>query len=75
MASVEYEVRDGVAIITLNRAVAMDILLTCSTLSADRAYQLGLVSRLVRSGSVIDAAMDGGGKRPARGEVEMQHVW
>lgn len=42
----------------VGRAVAMDILLTGSALSAERAYQLGLVSRLVRSGSVIDAAMD-----------------
>ena len=41
----------------VGKAVAMDILLTCSELSAERAYQLGLVSRLVRSGSVKDAAM------------------
>jgi enoyl-CoA hydratase len=41
----------------VGKPVAMDILLTCGELPAERAYQLGLVSRLVRSGSVDDAAM------------------
>jgi enoyl-CoA hydratase len=41
----------------VGRPVAMDMLLTCAELSAERAYQLGLVSRLVRGGSVEDAAI------------------
>lgn len=41
----------------IGKYVAMDILLTGGELSAERAYQFGLVSRLVRRGSVDDAAM------------------
>jgi enoyl-CoA hydratase len=42
----------------IGRAPAMDAILTGEPIDAERAYQLGLVSRLVAPGDVLDAAMD-----------------
>lgn len=42
----------------VGRPVAMDILLTGSELSAERAYSLGLISRLVPSTEIDSAAME-----------------
>ena len=38
------------------RNIAMELILTGGALPADRAYQLGLVNRLVDAGSALDAA-------------------
>ena len=42
----------------IGRAPAMDAILTGEPIDAERAYQLGLVSRLVRPGAALDAAME-----------------
>jgi enoyl-CoA hydratase len=42
----------------IGRAPAMDAILTGEPIDAARAYQLGLVSRLVEPGSALDTAMD-----------------
>lgn len=41
----------------IGRAVAMEVILTGEPLPAERAYQLGLVNRLVEPGTVVDAAL------------------
>ena len=40
----------------LPRNIAMELILTAGTLPADRAYQLGLVNRLVDAGGALEAA-------------------
>jgi len=40
----------------LPRNIAMELILTAGTLPADRAYQLGLVNRLVDAGGTLEAA-------------------
>jgi len=42
----------------IGRAPAMDAILTGEPIDATRAYQLGLVSRLVEPGAALDTAMD-----------------
>jgi enoyl-CoA hydratase len=42
----------------IGRAPAMDAILTGEPIDAERAYQLGLVSRLVAPGGVLDAALE-----------------
>jgi enoyl-CoA hydratase len=42
----------------IGRAPAMDAILTGEPIDAARAYQLGLVSRLVEPGAALDTAMD-----------------
>jgi len=42
----------------IGRAPAMDAILTGEPIDAARAYQLGLVSRLVEPGAALDAAME-----------------
>ena len=42
----------------IGRAPAMDAILTGEPIDAERAYQLGLVSRLCAPGEALDAAMD-----------------
>jgi enoyl-CoA hydratase len=42
----------------IGRAPAMDVILTGEPIDAARAYQLGLVSRLVEPGAALDTAMD-----------------
>ena len=42
----------------IGRAPAMDAILTGEPIDAARAYQLGLVSRLVEPGAAVDTAMD-----------------
>ncbi|HEY3672357.1 MAG TPA: enoyl-CoA hydratase-related protein [Acidimicrobiia bacterium] len=42
----------------IGRAPAMDAILTGEPISAERAYQLGLVSRLVEPGAALSTAMD-----------------
>jgi len=42
----------------IGRAPAMDAILTGEPIDAERAYQLGLVSRLVEPGAALDAAID-----------------
>jgi enoyl-CoA hydratase len=42
----------------IGRAAAMDAILTGEPIPAERAYALGLVSRLVEPGAALDAAMD-----------------
>ena len=41
----------------IGQAVAMEVILTGEPLSADRAYSLGLVNRLVEPGAALDAAL------------------
>ena len=38
--------------------IAMELLLTGDAITAQRAYEVGYVNKLVASGSVVDAAMD-----------------
>tara|TARA_Y100000590_G_scaffold337921_3_gene385041 strand:- start:1170 stop:1931 length:762 start_codon:yes stop_codon:yes gene_type:complete len=40
----------------LPRNIAMELILTAGTLPADRAYQLGLINRLVDAGGTLEAA-------------------
>jgi enoyl-CoA hydratase len=42
----------------IGRAPAMDAILTGEPIDAERAYQLGLVSRLVAPGGALDAALE-----------------
>ena len=41
----------------IGKAVAMEVILTGDPLSADRAYQLGLVNQVVEPGAALDAAI------------------
>ncbi len=42
----------------IGRTAAMDVILTGAPIDAPRAYELGLVSRLVENGDALDAAID-----------------
>lgn len=42
----------------IGRAVAMEVILTGEPLPAERAYQLGMVNRLVEPGHAVDAALE-----------------
>ena len=42
----------------IGRAVAMEVILTGDPLSAQRAYELGLVNRLVETGKAVEAAIE-----------------
>ncbi len=48
----------------IGRAPAMDAILTGEPIDAARAYQLGLVSRLVEPGAALDTAMDVAARSP-----------
>ena len=42
----------------IGQAVAMEVILTGEPLSAERAYALGLINRLVEPGQAVEAAME-----------------
>ena len=55
-------------------AVAMELLLTGDLISADRAYELGFVNRVVPIGQLMDAALELAGKIARNGPVAVQAI-
>jgi len=56
----------------LGKSRAMEIILTGSNLTADEAAAGGLVSRVVKEGSVVDEAVKVAGKIAAKGQLAVQ---